>query len=352
MTIKIVHVSDLHLGKGVKTGLNIKKDLREKALEKVLREEPDAFVVSGDLVKYACEADFEVALDFIRELEERAPTLCIPGNIDYNYSIFYTKKEGEGEEEKVRIIEGFKVKKITTFDREIDIQDMQRFPFRSLPYYIQISDKYYGFIECVDDVNYLEKASLDSYLRTLGDDEPLLRIGDVNLIGIDSTRDVRKLIVGSVETDDPYQEVYLTERMDGRINKSHVEKTLRNLNPGLNILVAHHPIFHIPGSNGKYGNFYNGEETGRTLIENGVQLSLCGHKHIPGFVEKEIQLDSGRKVPFYVSAAGTLLNREIKKPYQNNSYDLLTIDGNRVVIDYKEIQSDRSDQVADIKLED
>jgi 3',5'-cyclic AMP phosphodiesterase CpdA len=76
VTLRIIHLSDLHFGG--------KADLAQiEALERLVPElAPAAVVVSGDLSQRSRHGEFQRALAFVQGCQRAAPTLVVPGNHD------------------------------------------------------------------------------------------------------------------------------------------------------------------------------------------------------------------------------------------------------------------------------
>ncbi|MGH3087861.1 MAG: metallophosphoesterase family protein [Rubrobacteraceae bacterium] len=76
---KIVHISDLHFGRPAAAE-------RLEALKEVIAGiSPDAIAVSGDLTQRCTNREFARAKEYLREVEEIAPYVVIPGNHDIRW---------------------------------------------------------------------------------------------------------------------------------------------------------------------------------------------------------------------------------------------------------------------------
>lgn len=340
MKAKIVHISDLHLRVNKERVCNVDVSLRNSALEKIFSEEPEAIVMSGDAVDGFKREDFIIALGFSERIRKRFPLLVIPGNLDYARIVYNEEeiapipKDSEVKEEPL------KIKKINLFETPIEVAITSKSNYKEIMKLIKIEGVYYNFTQELTDtgLHYIEDYSY--YSQTIGEQEPTLKLLGFNLIGFNSCRDISPLLIGEAETNLPGTKIYLSHLKDGAITKEHLEERLRNLPEGLNIAVNHHPLFFIPGANPYYGHFYKGEEVAKGLLEKGIQISLSGHKHLQGYVTREIQVN-GNKKPFHVCNASSLFSKDIKKPYKDNSYNILTIEDNKATLEYQELNTEK-----------
>ena len=342
MLTKIVHLSDLHLGVNGKGKLAVPISLEGMVFEQICGEKPDAIIISGDLSRFGAEEDFEVVSAFLKELEKRFPVLCIPGNTDYTYYIYretsQEERKEEQDEEKKKQLE---LEKIELFDKQLLFLGDTGNRFRRLDTAFKLNGKYYLLVEDVLEKKERHYSRLENYKKYAGEEEPGLSINGINFIGFNSSKDIGIKIVARAIIKDSDRKFFLEEQRDGTLLQEHLEERLKNLPSGRNIAVMHHPIFFIPCANEVYGEFANGEETARHLLEKDIQLALCGHKHLPGFVDQLI----GEK-KFYVCAANTLFSKDIKKPYNENSYNIILIDGDAVAVGYREIGSHKVEKIA------
>jgi 3',5'-cyclic AMP phosphodiesterase CpdA len=74
MTIKILHLSDLHFG-------TEKDDLVKLLIDDVQAQRPDIVIISGDLTQRARKTQFIRARNFLNDLKA-ANVICVPGNHD------------------------------------------------------------------------------------------------------------------------------------------------------------------------------------------------------------------------------------------------------------------------------
>jgi 3',5'-cyclic AMP phosphodiesterase CpdA len=355
MKTKIVHASDTHLGYLYSVDSSEPKttagmDLIKTAISKIRAEKPDVLVISGDLVKSPYVQDFNLYDVFLKQFES-IPVLCVPGNCDYNHPYFYPEKN-DGEKTKADFNKRAKVK----------VQDIEWFKDNKTlsaeegKYYTETyivaksGSSYQQYLENVAQYGEYKLNLLREYTNVMGTAEPNVTVNNVNLIGVDSNRDISVTLFGKAITDQPDREIYFAALKDGELNNAHLESIAKQCKPGINITVMHHPIFFIPGANDLYGRFYEGRRVARALLEAGVQMSLSGHKHIQGHASRNIETVKGRK-KFHVCSAGSLLDWEVKKPYRDNSYNVVTIDGGNVLVEYQELKSNTRKPLAKFSIE-
>ena len=76
---RLIHVSDLHFGRpAVSERLDALKEL-------LIKLEPDAVAVSGDLTQRCTNREFEMARDYLDSIGKLAPYVVIPGNHDVRW---------------------------------------------------------------------------------------------------------------------------------------------------------------------------------------------------------------------------------------------------------------------------
>lgn len=79
MTVRILHISDVHYGRDAQLA-------QLEAIEQFAPTvEPHAIALSGDLTQRARHGEFQAAHAFLRRLGTVAPTLAIPGNHDVEW---------------------------------------------------------------------------------------------------------------------------------------------------------------------------------------------------------------------------------------------------------------------------
>lgn len=79
MTVRILHVSDVHFGRDAQLA-------QLEAIEEFAPAvEPDAITLSGDLTQRARHGEFQAAHAFLKRLGKVAPTLVVPGNHDVEW---------------------------------------------------------------------------------------------------------------------------------------------------------------------------------------------------------------------------------------------------------------------------
>jgi len=337
---KIIHLSDLHMGKGKRRIARI-KPLEELVLTQLSEQAPDAIVISGDLTNKGMLEDFARVSTFLDRLRELCPVLYVPGNTDYTPYLY-----GDERQEQPETRDKFTIKKKTILKEPLFLDPEEEGKLRYTGYGLtKRGQGDYYIMEVVEGGEGIYKDPR-TYFDFCGSNmEPTLELGEVNLIGIDSYRDVQAKVVGTVEEVGSDQKYILIQPIDGRILSPHLDERLKDLPEGNNIAVMHHPIFSIPGSNPLGGIFEDGKDVAKALGARGINLSLCGHKHIPGHSSKKIK---GNK--FYVAAAGTLFSRDIKKPHKDNSYNSILIQGNTASIFRKNLHSDKVHHLVNVKL--
>lgn len=330
---RIVHLSDLHLGED-KTGAFFYR--RRLAINRISEESPDAIVVSGDLVDFCSKKSFQSAYYFITELKQNFPVICVPGNTDHSY--FYEKKRlGLPRKRKT-----LKVKKVNFFSEPKIILDSHPNFNKIIPtgFSFHIGGEEFLLTEVLPKaLTYKRGFNLNEYSKYFGEGDPYLKLGELSLFGFNSYLDKVVAFHALCETDWGERKIFLTKRVDGFVSESRLEKNLQNKKSNFNIAVMHHPLFFIPGSNPVFGEFFDGENLAKKLLENNIQFSLCGHKHLPGIVSREIISEKYGKIPFHVCASGTLFDDDIKLPFTENTYNILNINGNSVSVEYRELFS-------------
>ncbi|MGH7654583.1 MAG: metallophosphoesterase family protein, partial [Gemmatimonadaceae bacterium] len=76
MTLRVLHVSDLHFGRHSVAA-------QVEGVERLIAEEAlDLIVISGDLSQRTRTREFQRADAFIKRAEARAPVMVVPGNHD------------------------------------------------------------------------------------------------------------------------------------------------------------------------------------------------------------------------------------------------------------------------------
>ena len=79
LVTRLIHVSDLHFGRpAVAERLNALKEL-------LVKLEPDAVAVSGDLTQRCTNREFEMARDYLDSIGKIAPYVVVPGNHDVRW---------------------------------------------------------------------------------------------------------------------------------------------------------------------------------------------------------------------------------------------------------------------------
>lgn len=349
MKTKLVHLSDLHLGIVGKKNkrVNVEQKLWNLVLEQIHNENPDAVVVSGDLANFPCKEDYEVVNAFLLGLKAKFPILCVPGNLDYLGYTYYPKTSLSNNPNIEIDFERF-----LRFKEPVVLIGKKESGFVNKNFAVKVGDNYYLVVEDRRKDEVRSYRSSEAYSVNIGFEEPEIAVNDVNLIGFDSARDIGKNLVGILESSNfPKRDFYAEQMVDGAITSAHTDYILDKKHEGLSITVMHHPIFPIKGANGIYGCFRDGELTAKKLIEKGVNIALCGHKHLQGYSKQSITLDSGEQKDFHIFAAGTLFSKDIKKPYKDNSYNIVEIDGNQVRVSYKEIRTKNSGLIAEVKID-
>jgi 3',5'-cyclic AMP phosphodiesterase CpdA len=345
MNSKLLHLSDIHIGETIKKYAHQTELLREKALERIFNEKASGAIISGDTVNSPSDSELDAAQDFIENLKKEFPVIIIPGNTDYNY-YNYEKYTKSTQGISPTIEPKLKIKKIDFFPKPRFFDEQIKNRFKDLGYSIVLNGKYYKFIEYLDEKrkNEAVEQNLQAYLERFLVEEPELKIGNINFIGFNSTRDIGLSTVGIIRNESPNRLIYLAEIMDGALDANHIKKRLSKNKEKFNIAVMHHPIIPILNSNPIYGVFSNPQTTITELVKHNINMALCGHKHIPGHSHNP------QYGNFHVCAAGTLFSPDIKKPHNDNSYNILDIGDDQIKISFREIRSGNLESIANFSI--
>ncbi|VVB78926.1 3',5'-cyclic adenosine monophosphate phosphodiesterase CpdA [uncultured archaeon] len=348
MKSKIIQISDLHLGFDSKKSEKVEAvdpGLKKRAIELISEEKPDAILVTGDLVNVPFEENFSLATNFLNSLH-KFPLMCIPGNIDYYSLISRPQKPILKESLEDKVEEKLIVSEVELLKDpfRVDRSDMFRYLNIGL---VKIKDRYHNFFEFNKDYKIYKK--LDYYLKHFSS-EPVMNGRGINFIGFDSFIDMGIVLEGIAKTNMPDKSIYLAKSIDGELSTEHLKDRLKKIKPGINIAVIHHPIFPIPHQNMLYGVFENGDYVARELLESGISLSFSGHKHVQGYTSRKIKLSNGEEKDFHVCTAGSLFSSDIKKPYKDNSFNIITIEDQNVSVDYRELRSGSISRLCSVVL--
>ena len=91
LDLKIIQISDLHIGSG------LIKPVFKKNLEKINNEHPDVIMITGDLVDESTKpSDFLQAIELLKNLQARIGKYYILGNHDWNTDFFKNKMKETG----------------------------------------------------------------------------------------------------------------------------------------------------------------------------------------------------------------------------------------------------------------
>lgn len=107
---KIVHISDFHNTKS--------ETLKNDLIKEIENQTPDMIVITGDLID-SYKTDIDIAVDFIKNINDIAPVYFVSGNHEANTST-YSKLKDQLKENKVAILEN-KAEVIKINDSEINL---------------------------------------------------------------------------------------------------------------------------------------------------------------------------------------------------------------------------------------
>lgn len=353
MTIKIAHLSDLHLGVSKGKAI-VSSDLEKLVLDQLHEEKPNAIIISGDITHLGLESDFGPSTLFLAKLKKDFPLLLIPGNTDCTTYRFETKKKTddkpENQQKEPKKDEETPFKHVIPLPQPLILDGAHEPKCKQLSYVIKgdsdDGELYYGVVEDTSINGVYHAKDFKTYSKYFGEDiEPTLRVEGINFIGFDSCQDIRTKILATIFLKKSDSRFYVTEQMDGNLTAEHLERRLKKLPSGRNIAVMHHPPLFLQGSNPIHGRFNNGDETAKSLLEKGIQVALCGHKHMPAIEYRDID---GKN--FYVIAAGTLFSNDIRKPSEDNSYNILHFDDDIVKVYVRDLHAQKPKRVQTFKL--
>jgi 3',5'-cyclic AMP phosphodiesterase CpdA len=117
---------------------------------------------------------------------------------------------------------------------------------------------------------------------------------------------------------------------DGVIDREQVALVRERFAPlgsRLRVLVTHHPLAPRP-DDPEPALVRGGPDALRVAAEAGVDLALAGHLHLGYLADVRPAGDGSRSV--MIMQAGTAISN--RRPHEPNSYNLLTVDGDRLTI--------------------
>jgi 3',5'-cyclic AMP phosphodiesterase CpdA len=300
-------------------------------LADIANQNPEAIIITGDLVSTPREKNFELAFKFIDYLGKRFDLISVPGNTDYSYYGVLEKNS-----------EPLSAKRVQIFNSPIIPSQQNRFIIKNI---VTIKNKYYGCFELLNKNSYIESDSLffDLFFSRYSRD---LKLEKINITGLDSVKDISLKLIGKF--DDEKGNFYLGELHDGEFNIDELDKKVSELDKSkLNFAVFHHPLLKIPGANPIHGTFANNYEVASIFLKNNLRFTLSGHKHLPGY--NVFKHDNFEKTLYSVTA-NTLFSRDIKKPYKNNSYNLIEITDEWIEFFYREIDASVVNKIVRVDL--
>jgi 3',5'-cyclic AMP phosphodiesterase CpdA len=237
---QIVHISDLHFGRPA-------ANERLEALKELIADiSPEAVAISGDLTQRCTNREFTRAKEYLREVEEIAPYVVIPGNHDIRWLGAVARNLGGA---------GLFRKKAHDFkySRYIHHISEELSPSLEVPGAV---------VAGLNTAHGISRGSLTTRLRDLG------VIGHVKKRDIEIARDA--------------------------FDKSSPEAARI-------VMIHHNPI--KGDSSGRHG-LANTKQALSSFTSMGVELILCGHDH-----EEAVHTSEKTFPGLVISTAGTISNR-------------------------------------------
>lgn len=104
-----------------------------------------------------------------------------------------------------------------------------------------------------------------------------------------------------------------------------LERTMKKYNDKIKILAMHHHLVAIPDTGSDQLTVVDAGDVLRTILDTGVDLVLCGHKHRPWI------WNFGKLM---VVNAGTVTSERVRGLF-DNTYNIITIEDKQVTVDLK-----------------
>lgn len=104
-----------------------------------------------------------------------------------------------------------------------------------------------------------------------------------------------------------------------------LENTLKKFNSRIILVAMHHHLIDVPDTGSNHQTVRDAGDVLRTILDSGVSLVLCGHNHRPWM------WDFGK---LKVVNAGTVTSERPRGLFEN-SYNIITIQNNKVAVDLK-----------------
>jgi len=117
----------------------------------------------------------------------------------------------------------------------------------------------------------------------------------------------------------------------GREGQRWLREKLEKANAGYKIIALHHHLIPIPLTGRERGELYDAGDVLKLIYDEGVNLVLNGHKHVPH--NWIMESSSGFTV---FSTAGSVSSDKLKADYLN-CYNIIDLSDNRIKIELKNI---------------
>jgi len=104
-----------------------------------------------------------------------------------------------------------------------------------------------------------------------------------------------------------------------------MERTMQKYKKSIKILAMHHHLIGIPDTGSERVTILDAGDVLRTILDNGVDLVLCGHKHRP-WIWKFNKLS--------IVNAGTTSSERVRGLFEN-TYNIIKIEDGKVQVDLK-----------------
>ncbi|RLF90799.1 hypothetical protein DRN46_02765 [Thermococci archaeon] len=140
------------------------------------------------------------------------------------------------------------------------------------------------------------------YPEFIGETHTVMEVEDLGIIAIDT----------SVPD--------LNEGRLGRTGQTHLMSGLREFQELIKVVVLHHHLVPVPEAGRERNLIDDAGDVLKIICENGADLVLCGHRHVPNAIKVENTV---------IVNAGTLSSVKTRG-YHGNSYNLLEITEKRI----------------------